>query len=574
MASLVTVTVPLLDRPLESAVIDEAHLGDIEGAFGSIRWRQLWPPRTRRRRLLVLATVMGPGLLALVADNDAGGVAVYAQAGAERGMGMLWPLLPLGVVLFVNQEMVARLGAVSGVGHARLIFERFGRLWGTFSLADLVVLNLLTLVTEFIGVRWAAAQLGVAPAAAVAGAAALLLLATLTGSFRHWERMMYLLVAANVVLIPVLFVAHSTAVVAPPSAAAVGLPATPALVLILALVGTTVAPWQLFFQQSAVVDKRITPVWLNYERIDTAVGTALMLAGAGAVLLVASAAFGSAHHGGGDGGVILSTIAGHLGSGAGRAMALFLLDGALLGAAAVTLTTSYAIGDVSGARHSLHRTPDDAPVFYSVVAALIAGAALVAVLPGIPLGAITVAVQVLAGLLLPSATVFLLLLCNDAAVLGPWVNRPWLNAIAATTVAALLVLSALLVVTTLFPGVRVAVLLPLFSAAGVAGLAAVALPRGRRSRAHTTSPAASPPLAVEPVLRVVQGAVLLVARHHSARRPPDHARRTWRTPPLQELRRPAWTRGRLAGMIALRGYVLASVALLLGRLLAHALGHG
>jgi Mn2+/Fe2+ NRAMP family transporter len=553
------VTVPLLDHPLESAVVDEAHLGDIEGALGSVRWRQLWPPRTRRRRIAVLLTVMGPGLLALVADNDAGGVSTYAQAGQQEGMRLLWVLLPLGLVLFVNQEMAARLGAVSGVGHARLIVERFGRLWGAFSLGDLVVLNVLTLVTEFIGVRFAAAQLGLPPVPAVAGAAALLLLASLTGSFRHWERVMFLLVAADVALLPVLL-AH------PAGAAGAGAGVgphggAPFPVLAMALVGTTVAPWQLFFQQSVVVDKRITPAWLGFERVDTAIGTVLMLLGAGAVLLIAAAAGGAGHAvATGDTGAIVHTIGQRLGATVGDVVALLLLDGAVLGATAVTLATSYAVGDVSGARHSLHRTPRDAPVFYAVLVGLAVGAAAVAMLPGVPLGLITVAVQVLAGLLLPGATVFLLLLCNDAAVLGPWVNRPWLNALAAVTVAGLLVLSAVLVVTTLVPHVPVHVLAPVLGGVAAVGLLVVGVPRRRVRTGQRMSR-----------LSIVRGAVLVVDRRRRVPGRDERDRRAWRTPPLHELRRPAWTRGRTAGIVALRAYVLVSLLVLLGRAVAEAL---
>jgi hypothetical protein len=178
----------------------------------------------------------------------------------------------------------------------------------------------------------------------------------------------------------------------------------------------------------------------------------------------------------------------------------------------------------------------------------------------------------LAGLLLPSATVFLLLLCNDAAVLGPWVNRPWLNAIASITVAGLLVLSAMLAVTTLFPAVSVAMLLPLLSAVAAVGLVALAVPRLRPARKLKPQPSTAA-IQTAPKLHVVHGAVLIIDRRDSARRAGDRERHTWRTPPLEELRRPAWSRGRLAGMIALRAYLLLSLALLLGRLLARALGH-
>ncbi|HEV7678844.1 MAG TPA: NRAMP family divalent metal transporter [Candidatus Dormibacteraeota bacterium] len=563
---------PMYEAPTESAVVDEAHLGDIRGAFGSLRWRQLWPARTRRRRLAVLAAVMGPGLLALIADNDAGGVATYAQAGQERGLGLLWVLLPLGVVLFLNQEMAARLGAVSGVGHARLIFERFGRLWGAFSLGDLLVLNLLTLLTEFIGVRIAAEHLGLPPAAAVAGSAAVLIVAALRGGFRRWERVMYLLVALDVALLPVLFLAQPAG---HPGAAGVvsgGSALHSPVVLVVALLGTTVAPWQLFFQQSLVVDKRITPRWMGYARFDTALGTLLMLAGAAAVIVVSAAAFsGGPDAAARDVGGVLATVGTRLGSSMGNVLALLLLDGAVLGAAAVTLATSYALGDVSGARHSLHRTPGEAPMFYAVTVGLVALAAGVVLVPSLPLGFTTTAVQVLAGLLLPGAATFMLLLCNDTAVLGPWVNGRWHNAITAACIAGLLALSAMLVVTALFPAApvrAVGTVLGGVAAAGLLGVAAGATAARRRVRRLL------PQMAETARLRVLSASEVVVM----PRRPPRHIaedldRATWRTPPLAELRRPVWTRGRVIAMVALRGYVLASLLLLAGRAVASALGH-
>src|ERR1700694_5023644 len=145
---------------LTSAVLDEAHVGDIHGAFGTIRLGDQAPRRTWRRRLLTLAAIIGPGLIVMGGDNDAGGVSTYAQAGQDFGYSLLWTLVLLIPVVIVNQEMVVRLGAVTGVGHARLIAERFGRFWGWFSVGDLFLLNFLTISTEFIGVTLAAEYFG------------------------------------------------------------------------------------------------------------------------------------------------------------------------------------------------------------------------------------------------------------------------------------------------------------------------------------------------------------------------------------------------------------------------------
>src|ERR1700724_4909971 len=168
-------------------VLDPAHVGDIRGALGTVR-RHDAPPRSRRRRLLALRAIRGPALIVMVGDNDAGGVATYAQAGQNYGLTLLWTLLLLVPVLIVNQEMVVRLGAVTGVGHARLIIERFGRFWGAFSVGDLFLLNFLTIVTEFIGIHQVAAYFGLDANLVVPAAAVGLILMTVTGSFRRWAR--------------------------------------------------------------------------------------------------------------------------------------------------------------------------------------------------------------------------------------------------------------------------------------------------------------------------------------------------------------------------------------------------
>src|SRR6202140_3906056 len=185
-----------------TAVLARAHLGDIHGALGSIAEDDHAPRLTLKARLKTLLAILGPGLIVMVGDNDAGAFGTYTQAGQNYGTTLLWTLVLLIPVLYVNQEMVLRLGAVTGVGHARLIFERFGRFWGAFSVIDLFILNALTIVTEFIGVSLALGYLGVSKYLAVPIAAAALIAITSTGSFRSWERFMYVFVVANFLVIP------------------------------------------------------------------------------------------------------------------------------------------------------------------------------------------------------------------------------------------------------------------------------------------------------------------------------------------------------------------------------------
>jgi Mn2+/Fe2+ NRAMP family transporter len=310
------------------------------------------------------------------------------------------------------------------------------------------------------------------------------------------------------------------------------------VLLIIAIVGTTVAPWQLFFQQSNVVDKRITPRWIPYERADTVIGAFVVVIGATAIMVTTAFAFnGTPAHGSFvDAGHVATGLAKSLGSAAGALFALLLIDASIIGASAVTLATSYAFGDTFGIRHSLHRPWREAKPFYASFTALVALAAALVLLPGAPLGLITTSVQALAGVLLPSASLFLLLLCNDREVLGPWVNRPWLNALACFIIGVLLVMSLVLVATTAFPKVNVSALCLVLGGALlcalVVGMALTAL----RRRA------------------LPAGQKAAVPREH---------REGWRMPSLALLGRPTWSRGRLVGMWALRGYLVVAVVLLI-----------
>jgi len=521
-------------------VLDEAHIGDIRGALGTIKLHDSGERHGWRSRAMALLAIMGPGLIVMVGDNDAGGVSTYAQAGQNYGTSLLWVLLLLIPVLIVNQEMVIRLGAVTGVGHARLIFERFGRFWGAFSVGDLFLLNFLTIVTEFIGVSLALGYFGVSKYVAVPIAAAVLVAITSTGSFRSWERFMYVFIVANFLVIPLLVLAHPKLgdIVHHTFVPGIrGGASSTAVLLIIAIVGTTVAPWQLFFQQSNIIDKRITPRWINYERLDTVIGAVIVVVGAGALVAVTAFAFsGSADFGRfADAGRVASGLAHHLGSTAGTFFAVVLLNASLIGAAAVTLATSYAFGDVFGAKHSLNRGPLDAKLFYASFTLMVMAAAGIVLVPGAPLGLITTSVQALAGVLLPSATVFLLLLCNDREVLGPWSNPRWLNVIASVIIGVLVELSLILMASTMFPSLNVTRLFAYLSLAMLVGLAAMGL-NALRNRPAT--------------------AILDVADV------PKEKRNTWTMPPLALLERPLWSPGRKAGMLVLRGYLVVAVLFL------------
>ena len=350
----------------QTAVLDQAHIGDIKGAFGSISANDHAPRDTWRSKLKTLLAILGPGLIVMVGDNDAGAFGTYTQAGQNYGTTLLWTLLMLIPVLYINQEMVLRLGTVTGVGHARLIFERFGKFWGAFSVIDLFILNALTIVTEFIGISLGLDYLGVSKIWGLVAAAIVIMAAATTGNFRRFERFAMLLVLGSLLLIPIVIIIH------PPISQIAHDFVTPAMpphsklsevmLLIIAIVGTTVAPWQLFFQQSYVIDKRITSRFIKYERIDLWLGIFIVIVGAVAMMAFCAHAFNGKPEFGNfvDAGAVASGIAKYYGHILGMMFAIALIDASIIGAAAVSLSTAYALGDVLSLKHSLHRKATDA----------------------------------------------------------------------------------------------------------------------------------------------------------------------------------------------------------------------
>ncbi|HYB90294.1 MAG TPA: Nramp family divalent metal transporter, partial [Candidatus Binataceae bacterium] len=228
------------------------------------------------RNLLTFLMVFGPGLIVMEADNDAGAVSSYIQAGALYGTRLLWLMLVLLPITYFVQEMVVRLGIATGQGHAAMIYKRFGRWWGAFSLFDLELVNFLTLVTEFAAIALALPRLGVPASFGVPAFAIALILIVVSGSYLRWERIVVGLCLLDGVWFgiawylrpPLLQAVHDSLI---PTLPPTGL--TPDLMfLTVAIVGTTIAPWQLFFQQSCVADKRLRFGDLNWARLDTFLG--------------------------------------------------------------------------------------------------------------------------------------------------------------------------------------------------------------------------------------------------------------------------------------------------------------
>jgi Mn2+/Fe2+ NRAMP family transporter len=533
-----------------AAVLDEAHVGDIRGALGTIRQHDRGPRKGIATRWKTLIAILGPGLIVMVGDNDAGAFGTYTQAGQNYGTTLLWTLMLLIPVLYVNQEMVVRLGAVTGVGHARLIFQRFGRFWGAFSVIDLFLLNALTLVTEFIGISLALRYLGLSQFWGIIASALIVRIAVSTGDFRRFERFAIFLVFGSLLLVPIILMVH------PPVgqiAQDFFVPKMPeggklseVMLLVVAIVGTTVAPWQLFFQQSYIVDKRITPRFIRYERWDLCIGIGLVILGAVAMMGFSAAIFAGQSEFGNYTDALGTAIG--LEKYAGKLpavlFALTLLDASIIGAAAVSLATAYAIGDVFSLKHSLHRKPRDAKGFYGVYFGLIVLAAVLVLTPGTPLGLLTNAVQTLAGVLLPSATVFLLLLSNDKAVLGPWVNSRKLNLFTGAVVAALVMLSVILTASVLFPDMDARWIVGILVGGSILAIVVtIGVKFVELSRFPTT-----------------------LTRARFAPKTVEHDPDTWRMPPLDQLPPAHLSMLSRIWMIVLRGYLVVAAGLVLLRI--------
>ena len=555
---------PINVSPPRSAVLDEAHIGDIKGALGTIAHHDTAPRNNWWARIRTLLAILGPGLIVMVGDNDAGAFGTYTQAGQNYGTTLLWTMLLLVPVLFVNQEMVLRLGAVTGVGHARLIFERFGKFWGAFSVVDLFILNALTIVTEFIGITFVLDFFGISKVAGVCIAAAVTMAAVSTGNFRRFERFAVVLCLLSLLLVPVLVSIH------PPVAQMTHdflIPNWPAnsklsdvMLLVIGIVGTTVAPWQLFFQQSYIVDKRITPRFMKYEKADLWIGIVFVMIGAVAMISFCAALYAGKPEFGNftDAGGVIAGLEKYAGRTPAVLFAIALLDACIIGAAAVSLSTAYAIGDVFKIRHSLHRGVTDAKGFYLVYFGIVAAAAALVLIPGSPLGLLTEAVQTLAGVLLPSATVFLLLLCNDRAVLGPWVNSKKLNFFTGAVVWVLVMLSIILTASVMYPDITGEAIIEVLAGGtllAVVGYAATVTVRRLR-----------------PVPADAEGSANAMVSD-TAQQFSEQARNTWRMPPLEELPAPQLTLSKRIWMGVLRGYLIVAVALVIVKVVQMTLLH-
>jgi Mn2+/Fe2+ NRAMP family transporter len=409
------------------------------------RFRKMW------KAIQLYLIIAGPGLVVMVADNDAGGITTYAATGAKYGYNLIWFLLLLIPVAYYVQEMTVRLGAVTKRGHAEAIFDGFGAFWGWFSLIDLMILDWLTLVTEFIGMTSALGIFGVPPWLTVLGVCLLMGVIIINGRYWTWEKIALAFCALNLIYIPGAFMVN-------PSVHDILheglLPNFPGgfngqlFFYLMANIGTTIAPWMLFFQQSAVVDKGMLEKDIPWGKFDTLLGSILTVVVAIFIVIV-------------TGTVLMGVDIDSASQAAERLMgtrhwvgvfmAIGLFDAGLLGAICISLASSWAFGEIFGWAHSLNTKIKEAPWFYASYFFTLITAGLIVLIPGAPLVLITLFVQVVAVTLLPAALVFLILLLNDRHTMGEYCNTPWQNLIGGFIVFAIVALSTLYGISVLFP---------------------------------------------------------------------------------------------------------------------------
>ena len=415
-------------------------------------WSKLFYTYRRILKIIKLFLIIsGPGIIVMLADNDAGGITTYAVTGAKFGYGLLWFLVVLLPVAYYVQEMTVRLGVLTKRGHAEAIFDAFGSFWGWFSLLDLILVDWLTLITEFIGMTAAMSIFGVPPFVTVIIVAAAMGIMVLQGRYWIWEKIAFIFCALNLIYIPCAFLVH-------PSVSSIihhgTIPHFPGgfsneiFFFLMANIGTTIAPWMVFFQQSAVVDKGMQEKDIPWGKFDTFLGSTFTVVVAIFVVIVTGTVLtGVKIESAAQASVILMGINKYLGT----FLAIGLFDAGFLGAICISLASSWAFGEVFGWAHSLNNRIKEAPWFYASYFLVLITAGIVVLIPKAPLVLITLFVQVIAVTLLPAALVFLILLLNDEKTMGKYKNTLSQNIISFTIVIIIIILSTLYGLSALFP---------------------------------------------------------------------------------------------------------------------------
>jgi len=410
--------------------------------------------RKRRTQLILFLGILGPGLITSNADNDAGGIFTYAQAGAKYGYDLIWLLLLTTIALAVVQEFNARLGVVSGKGLADLIRERFGVRITVLAMFLLLVANVATTVAEFAGIALAGEAFNISRYITVPLAALLVWFVVLRGSYAVVEKVFLgLSVIYFTYVISGLLVHPDWAQVLHQSIhPQTNILDTSYLLLAVALVGTTITPWMQFYLQASVVDKGLRTSELQYERADVFIGSLVTDVIAFFIIVATAATLHVSGHtniaDAKDAAQALAPLAGDF------AKVLFVagvVGGSLLAAAVLPLSTAYAITEAFGWERGVGHSIRDAPAFFIIFTGLIVIGAAAVLIPGLPLATVTILSQDVDGLILPAILVYMLILINDKRVMGRYANGRFANIFGGATIVGVIILTVMLLVSAI-PG--------------------------------------------------------------------------------------------------------------------------
>lgn len=407
----------------------------------------------RLRQFAAALAFLGPGLITGAAGDDAGGVATYASVGAQYGYTLLWVMIPMTVALIVVQVQVARLGVVTGKGLAELIREQFGVKWTAFAMAVLLIANGTVTVAEFAGIAAAGELFGVPRAIAVPVMAVVVWLIVVRASYTVAEKIFIVLSAALLTYIGAAILAKphwgdvSASLVTPSFTPDIGY-----LTTLVALVGTTITPYMLFYLQSSITDKGVHLERYAEERTDVVAGSLLttvialfIVVSTAATLHVSGITIETAE----DAARALEPLAGPY---ARVLFGLGLFGASMLAASVLPLSTAYAVCGAFGWERGVSRSWSEAPIFNTIYTALIAISAAFVLIPGLPLIQVIVATQFLNGVLLPVVLIFVQLLVNDKALMGRYTNNRVFNILSYGTTAILIVMTVALLVLSLTGG--------------------------------------------------------------------------------------------------------------------------
>ncbi|MGE5242803.1 MAG: Nramp family divalent metal transporter [Betaproteobacteria bacterium] len=404
-----------------------------------------------KTRALLFLAVVGPGFITANVDNDAGGIYTYSVAGAQFGYSLLWTMIPITIALVVVQEMASRMGAATGKGLSDLIREEFGFRVTFFLMIALVVCNFGNVVAEFAGVESSLELFGVSKYLVVPAAAAVVWVMVVKGTYQSIEKIFLAASGFYVCYIIAGLLAHpdwkAAAIATVSRPKDVGIRNYGYLSMVIALVGTTIAPWMQFYLQASVVEKGITPRQYRASRWDVVLGCLFTDIVAWFIIVACAATlFAAGHHEVRDAADAAQALRPLAGEYAYLLFAAGLFNASLFAASILPISTAYAVCEGLGFESGLDKEFQEAPVFYWLYTLLIVLGAGVLLLPRLPLVYILVQSQVINGIVLPLVLVPMLLLTNDRELMGDFVNPRWYNIVAWITVVTvvLLTLAALL----------------------------------------------------------------------------------------------------------------------------------